>query len=73
MEQLTNLGKEFISEVKSYEKRLFSKWESDINDTLSNKKESLQLSGKLMEIDMSTGMLKVHYSEKLVTMLKDVR
>jgi len=40
---------------------------------LKNKRESLELSGKLMEIDIKSGLLTVHYSEKLITLLKDVR
>lgn len=73
MEQLTSICKEFIEEIKAYEKKQFSKWESEINQLLKSKWESLELSGKLMEIDIKSGLLTVHYSEKLITLLKDVR
>jgi dynein heavy chain 2 len=73
MEDLTSICKEFIDEVKAYEKNQYGRWDNDIQNVLRNKRESLELSGKLMEIDVKSGLLHVHYSEKLVTMLKDVR
>ena len=33
----------------------------------------LQLTGKLMELDMKDGLLKVNYSERLVQLLREFR
>ena len=37
---------------------------TDIQNIIKSGKESLELSGKLMEIDTNTGVLKVYHNEK---------
>ena len=73
MESLSSVCKELIEEIKGYEKKQFQRWESEINNLLKNKRDNLELTGRLMDIDSKSGLLSVHFSERLITLLKDVR
>jgi dynein heavy chain 2 len=75
IEKYNTLCEEFAVGIKEFENEQFKKWRDDIEGALNNKNEplALQMSGRLMELDFDTGLLRVHYSEKLVTLLKDVR
>lgn len=74
IEEFRNACRDLVTDIKEYEKRTFNKWLADVQNLLKNKKESLELTGRLMEIDYTTGLLKVQYNEKkIVTLIKDVR
>ena len=66
---------EAIQGIKEYETEQFQKWRSDVDSAMNDTQNPLgfQMSGKLMEIDVKTGMVRVQYSERLVTLLKEVR
>ena len=74
IEEFRSTCRDLVADIKEFEKRTFNKWLVDIQNLLKNKKESLELTGRLMEIDYTTGLLKVQYNEKkIVTLIKDVR
>ena len=71
--------KDFVTDVGSlvvrceqYGKEEFNKWCADMVDAVDNGDLGMEISGRLMEIT-TDGVLKVNYSEKLVTLLRDVR
>ena len=74
IDEFRNACRDLASDIKDYEKKQFNKWMGEIENLMNDKNESLQLTGRLMEIDINSGVLKVKYSEKkLVTLLKDIR
>jgi dynein heavy chain 2 len=69
------VSNDLMNSMREYENEQFESWKNSIMDVLgrSNQTLSLQVSGKLMEIDLSDGLLKVNYSERLVLLLREVR
>jgi dynein heavy chain 2 len=62
--------------INDYGKQLFNDWLQTFKNALSNKDEraKYEMTGQLMEFDYEAGgLLKVNYSEKLVTLVKDAR
>ena len=73
---MQNESTELCKQIKSFEDGLFSQWVERVKKALSDKNEQhkYQMTGQLMEFDIEvTGLLKVNYSEKLVTLVKDAR
>uniref|UniRef100_A0A4W3JIK2 Dynein cytoplasmic 2 heavy chain 1 n=1 Tax=Callorhinchus milii TaxID=7868 RepID=A0A4W3JIK2_CALMI len=66
---------ELLDQLRSYEQDQFDDWSRDILSSVSDPKAgiSLQASGQVMELDHSDGKLKIHYSDRLVTLLREVR
>ncbi|KAJ6633478.1 hypothetical protein lerEdw1_014502, partial [Lerista edwardsae] len=66
---------ELLEQLKVYEQEQFDDWSRDIQSGLSNPKSGLciQASSPVMELDHSDGALKIHYSDRLVTLLREVR
>ncbi|KAH0625160.1 hypothetical protein JD844_033332 [Phrynosoma platyrhinos] len=66
---------ELLEQFKVYEQEQFDDWSRDIQSGLSNPKSGLciQASSPVMELDHSDGALKIHYSDRLVTLLREVR
>uniref|UniRef100_A0ABM5FWF4 Cytoplasmic dynein 2 heavy chain 1 n=2 Tax=Agamidae TaxID=81953 RepID=A0ABM5FWF4_9SAUR len=66
---------ELLEHFKVYEQEQFDDWSRDIQSGLSNPKSGLciQASSPVMELDHSDGALKIHYSDRLVTLLREVR
>lgn len=61
-------------DIKDYENKQFKRWLADVENLVKTKKDTLLLSGRPLEIDASSGLLKVRYNEKkLATLLKDTR
>jgi hypothetical protein len=59
-----------------YTSQLFQDWRDDVERLLGDKDSPLVLEtqGRLMELDVrNDGRLKVHYSERLVTLLRETR
>ena len=68
--------KDLCQSIKEYEDGLFNNWHNTILKAINNpsQKEKFQMSGQLMEFDYEAGgLLKVNYSDKLVTLVKDAR
>lgn len=76
MQALENESNDLVSQIKRFEDNLFDKWVGEISDALKRpgEKEKYEMSGQLMNFDYQQGgFLKVNYSEKLVTLVKDAR
>jgi len=66
---------ELEDELREYQKEQFDSWSRQVLAAIDNPREplSLQTSGKLMELGHKDGKLRVHYGDKLVTLLREVR
>jgi len=74
IDEFRSVCKDLISDIDEYESRTYKKWLSEVQNLLNNKRESLELTGRIMEIEKVSGVLKVKYNEKkIVTLIKDVR
>ena len=63
-------------DMRDFEKDLFKQWHNNIILALKDKDKSniYKMTGQLMEFDREAGdLLKVNYSDKLVTLVKDYR
>ncbi|KAJ1562887.1 Cytoplasmic dynein 2 heavy chain 1 [Nowakowskiella sp. JEL0078] len=63
-------------EIHNFQLELFEEWSSEIlqnMDTNNISTIALQQSGRLMDLDYSNGKLRVNYSDRLVTLLREVR
>lgn len=61
-----------LNRVETWMSDVFRDWVSDMEDQLADGNLSVQLTGQLMEINLN-GVLEVNFSERLVTMLREVR
>ena len=66
-----SLGKK----LEDFQKASFTSWASAIEKALADKNDplALDITGKLMELDLNDGVLKVGFSDKLVQLIKEVR
>ncbi|KAI4889837.1 hypothetical protein NFI96_027314, partial [Prochilodus magdalenae] len=62
-------------QLRAYEQEHFEDWSRDLLSGLADPKSgiSLQASNRVMELDHMDGKLKIHYSERLVSLLREVR
>ncbi|MFT7803200.1 cytoplasmic dynein 2 heavy chain 1 [Arapaima gigas] len=69
------LSDDLQEQLRSYEQEQFNDWCREIQSGLSDPKSgiSLQASNRVMELDHVDGKLKIQYSDRLVTLLKEVR
>ncbi|KFP28061.1 Cytoplasmic dynein 2 heavy chain 1, partial [Colius striatus] len=65
----------FLEQLKVYEQEQFDDWSRNIQSELSNPKSGLclQANSPVMELDHVLGTLNVLYSDRLVTLLREVR
>ncbi|OMJ92391.1 hypothetical protein SteCoe_4833 [Stentor coeruleus] len=61
--------------LEDYQKQSFGSWCGGVDKALSDKSDpiALDITGKLMELDLTDGFLKVGFSDKLVQLIKEVR
>lgn len=66
---------ELKDELYEYQREQFDGWSRQTIGAIDNKANSLSLetSGRLMELGKKDGKLRVHYSNRLVTLLREVR
>ncbi|XP_026994578.2 cytoplasmic dynein 2 heavy chain 1 isoform X2 [Tachysurus fulvidraco] len=66
---------EVLEQLRAYEQEQFDDWTRDLIAGLSDPKSgiSLQASNRVMELDHVDGKLKVQYSERLVSLVREVR
>jgi dynein heavy chain 2 len=69
------LSSALFEDLCKFEKEQFDMWVEDMNLLIGDDKSdlTLQKTGKLMELDIETGKLKVNYGSQLVTLLREVR
>ncbi|KFV17286.1 Cytoplasmic dynein 2 heavy chain 1, partial [Tauraco erythrolophus] len=65
----------FLEQLKVYEQEQFDDWSRNIQSELSNPKSGLciQANSPVMELDHVSGTLNILYSDRLVTLLREVR
>ena len=66
-----SLGKK----IDEFKDQNFASWSNTIEKAIADRNDplALDITGKLMEIDLSDGVLKVGFSDKLVQLIKEVR
>ncbi|KAJ8280434.1 hypothetical protein GJAV_G00054510 [Gymnothorax javanicus] len=66
---------ELQEQLRAYEQDQFDDWSREVLSGLSDPKAgiSLQASSRVMELDHGDGKLKIQYSDRLVTLLREVR
>uniref|UniRef100_A0A9J7YQK8 Cytoplasmic dynein 2 heavy chain 1 n=1 Tax=Cyprinus carpio carpio TaxID=630221 RepID=A0A9J7YQK8_CYPCA len=66
---------ELQEQMRLYEQEQFEDWSRDLLSGLSDPKSgiSLQASNRVMELDHMDGKLKIQYSDRLVSLLREVR
>lgn len=65
-----------LEDLQSFQKERYEFWVQDMEDALEDSEQPLvlKMTGRLLEIDFKeSGLLKVNYSEKLVTLLRETR
>lgn len=60
---------------EDFQKQSFATWSAGIEKAISDKNDplALDITGKLMDLDLTDGVLKVGFSDKLVQLIKEVR
>ncbi|PNI44695.1 DYNC2H1 isoform 3 [Pan troglodytes] len=68
-------AEDLLDQLKLYEQEQFDDWSRDIQSGLSDSRSGLciEASSRIMELDSKDGSLKVHYSDRLVILLREVR
>ncbi|KAI3354358.1 hypothetical protein L3Q82_018881, partial [Scortum barcoo] len=66
---------DLLEVLRAYEQEQFEDWSRDILSGLADPKSgiSLQASNRVMDLDHVDGRLKIHYSDRLVSLLREVR
>ncbi|XP_071990308.1 cytoplasmic dynein 2 heavy chain 1 isoform X1 [Engystomops pustulosus] len=66
---------EQLEQFREYEQEQFSEWSREIQSGLSDPKSGfcIQPNSQVMELDHSNGALRIYYSDRLVTLLREVR
>ncbi|KAI8896032.1 dynein heavy chain and region D6 of dynein motor-domain-containing protein [Globomyces pollinis-pini] len=70
-----SLSNNFFDDLRRFEREQFDLWVHDTKTLIDDEHSQLTLekTGKLMELDFSTGKLNVNYGDHLVTLLREVR
>ncbi|XP_034521541.1 LOW QUALITY PROTEIN: cytoplasmic dynein 2 heavy chain 1 [Ailuropoda melanoleuca] len=68
-------AEDLLEQFKLYEQEQFDDWSRDIQSGLSDSRSGLciEANSRIMELDPNDGSLKVHYSDRLVILLREVR
>ncbi|XP_044933442.1 cytoplasmic dynein 2 heavy chain 1 isoform X4 [Mustela putorius furo] len=68
-------AEDLLDQFKLYEQEQFDDWSRDIQSGLSDSRSGLciEANSRIMELDPNDGSLKVHYSDRLVVLLREVR
>ncbi|KAM9317805.1 cytoplasmic dynein 2 heavy chain 1 [Pholidichthys leucotaenia] len=66
---------DLLEGLRAYEQEQFEDWSREILSGLADSKSgiSLQASNRVMDLDHEDGRLKIHYSDRLVSLLREVR
>ncbi|XP_077915202.1 cytoplasmic dynein 2 heavy chain 1 isoform X5 [Halichoerus grypus] len=68
-------AEDLLDQFKLYEQEQFDDWSRDIQSGLSDSRSGLciEANSRIMELDPNDGSLRVHYSDRLVILLREVR
>lgn len=74
MQRLEQQAGRLTNDIGGYEQKLFEDWKAKTLRAINSKQEQYEMTGQLMEFDHEAGaLLRVNYSENLVTLVKDGR
>ena len=74
VEQLRTTSAELLHDLQDWKNSSFNDWCTETSDLLGSGSEvALETTGRLMDIEKKDGKVTVHYSERLVTLLREVR
>ena len=77
MESFGEEANEFIDDVRQFQQQQYDDWRegimADLNDESGESELALETTGRLMDFEHTDGKLRVHYSDRLVTLLREVR
>jgi hypothetical protein len=77
MPDLENLKYEadsFLKDVESNENDQLNKWKAEMAEAeYSDAGLGLQMSGKMMDLDLNTSTLTVNYSDRLILLIRETR
>ncbi|KAF3823514.1 hypothetical protein GH733_006982 [Mirounga leonina] len=67
-------AEDLLDQFKLYEQEQFDDWSRDIQSGLSDSRSGfIEANSRIMELDPNDGSLRVHYSDRLVILLREVR
>ncbi|EPY79965.1 hypothetical protein CB1_000877044, partial [Camelus ferus] len=68
-------AEDVLDQFKLYEQEQFDDWSRDVQSGLSDPRSGLciEANSQIMELDPNDGSLRVHYSDRLVILLREVR
>uniref|UniRef100_A0A8C2M1K4 Cytoplasmic dynein 2 heavy chain 1 n=1 Tax=Cricetulus griseus TaxID=10029 RepID=A0A8C2M1K4_CRIGR len=68
-------AEDLLDQFKLYEQEQFDDWSREVQSGLSDSRSGLciEANSRIMELDPNDGSLKVHYSDRLVILLREVR
>ncbi|XP_030099868.1 cytoplasmic dynein 2 heavy chain 1 isoform X1 [Mus musculus] len=68
-------AEDLLDQFKLYEQEQFDDWSREVQSGLSDSRSGLciEANSRIMELDPNDGALKVHYSDRLVILLREVR
>jgi dynein heavy chain 2 len=70
---LVRSARDLREEAQTFALEQFNDWARDMESRLQDEDFMLQTTGRLMHFEQSDGQLQVHYSDRLMTMLREVR
>lgn len=67
--------RQILQKMLQFEQETFDNWKDQVSKELGspNSHMKLDLTEKVMTLDVNDGMLKVNYSERLTVVMRDVR
>jgi dynein heavy chain 2 len=71
--ELSETGAELLKEMHGFEAEQFEDWCRDTSNDLADEDIMLQTTGRLMHFDHGNGQLMVHYSDRLMGLMREVR
>eukprot|EP00049_Salpingoeca_infusionum_P001770 m.50835 g.50835 ORF g.50835 m.50835 type:complete len:4155 (+) comp11193_c0_seq1:125-12589(+) len=72
-EALGNDCLELMQDVKAHEKETHQDWVKDTTEALEDEDIMLETTGRIMQFEESDGHLTVHFSDRLMVLLREVR
>ena len=73
--RLRDQSDSLLSNLREFQQNQFKAWKTEVETAVRNESDplALEVTGKMMVLDLKDGLLKVSYSERLVQLLKEVR
>ena len=75
LSKLKQMCESLNKKLNDYQKQQFRDWKTEVERSIQDPNDplALEITGRMMELDLKDGLLKVGYSDKLVQLLKETR